>query len=381
MEGMMKISIERRELLKGLQRVQGVVEKRNTMPILSNILMETDKDKGIALFATDMEISIHGTYPAEVIREGKTTFSARKIYEIVKELPDGPVTLRQEENLWVQIESGKSKFKVAALAADDFPLAPTVKEEISIRVPAKMLSELFRKTIFSVGENDSRYILNGLLINIQSQGSKQTIRFVGTDGHRLAAIEREEFEQLSPKEKEDRDFQVVVPRKAIFEMKKLIEEGEEDVVLSLAKNQILFKKGDLTLYSRLMEGNYPNYTQVIPKGNDKSVAVKKWELERAIRRVAILSKEKTHAVHFLFDGDKILLNTQSSELGEAEDEIPAVYKGEKIGTGFNARYILDILSVIENEEILIELKDPLSPTLFKDPGDKKYLCVVMPMRV
>jgi DNA polymerase-3 subunit beta len=173
----------------------------------------------------------------------------------------------------------------------------------------------------------------------------------------------------------------VVPRKAIFEMKKLIEEGEEDVVLSLAKNQILFKKGDLTLYSRLMEGSYPNYTQVIPKGNDKSVAVKKWELERAIRRVAILSKEKTHAVHFLFDGDKILLNTQSSELGEAEDEIPAVYKGEKIGTGFNARYILDILSVIENEEVLIELKDPLSPTLFKDPGDKKYLCVVMPMRV
>lgn len=376
----MKISIERRELLKGLQRVQGVVEKRNTMPILSNILMETDKDKGIALFATDMEISIHGTYPAEVIREGKTTFSARKIYEIVKELPDGPVTLHQEENLWVQIESGKSKFKVAALAADDFPLAPTVKEEISIRVPAKMLSELFRKTIFSVGENDSRYILNGLLINIQSQGSKQTIRFVGTDGHRLAAIEREEFEQLFPKKK-DIDFQAVIPRKAIFEMKKLIEEGEEDVVLSLAKNQILFKKGDLTLYSRLMEGSYPNYTQVIPKGNDKSVAVKKWELERAIRRVAILSKEKTHAVHFLFDGDKILLNTQSSELGEAEDEIPAVYKGEKIGTGFNARYILDILSVIENEEILIELKDPLSPTLFKDPGDKKYLCVVMPIRI
>jgi DNA polymerase-3 subunit beta len=376
----MKISIERRELLKGLQRVQGVVEKRNTMPILSNILMETDKDKGIALFATDMEISIHGTYPAEVIREGKTTFSARKIYEIVKELPDGPVTLHQEENLWVQIESGKSKFKVAALAADDFPLAPTVKEEISIRVPAKMLSELFRKTIFSVGENDSRYILNGLLINIQSQGSKQTIRFVGTDGHRLAAIEREEFEQLFPKKK-DIDFQAVIPRKAIFEMKKLIEKGEEDVILSLAKNQILFKKGDLTLYSRLMEGNYPNYTQVIPKGNDKSVAVKKWELERAIRRVAILSKEKTHAVHFLFDGDKILLNTQSSELGEAEDEIPAVYKGEKIGTGFNARYILDILSVIENEEILIELKDPLSPTLFKDPGDKKYLCVVMPIRI
>jgi DNA polymerase-3 subunit beta len=377
----MKISIERRELLKGLQRVQGVVEKRTTMPILSNILMETDKEKGITLFATDMEISIHGTYPAEVIREGKTTFSARKIYEIVKELPDGPVTLRQEENLWVQLESGKSKFKVAALSADDFPLAPTVKEEISIRVPAKMLSELFRKTIFSVGENDSRYILNGLLINIQAQGSKQTIRFVGTDGHRLAAIEREEFERLSPKEKEEKDFQVVVPRKAIFEMKKLIEEGEDDVVLSIAKNQILFKKGDLTLYSRLMEGNFPNYTQVIPKGNDKSVTVKKWELERAIRRVAILSKEKTHAVHFLFDGDKLLLNTQSSELGEAEDEISAVYKGEKIGTGFNARYILDILSVIENEEVLIELKDPLSPTLFKDPGDKRYLCVVMPMRV
>ena len=378
----MKISIERRELLKGLQRVQGVVEKRNTMPILSNILMEAEKENSITLFATDMEISIHGTYSAEVIQPGKTTFSARKIYEIVKELPDGPpVTFRQEENLWVQIESGKSKFKVAALSADDFPLAPSVKEEISLRVPAKMLSELFRKTIFSVGENDSRYILNGLLINIQGQGEKQVLRFVGTDGHRLAAIEREEVERLFPKVKEEKDFQVVIPKKAIFEMKKLIEEGEEDVVLSLAKNQILFKKGDLTLYARLMEGNYPNYTQVIPKGNDKSVLVKKWDLERAIRRVAILSKEKTHAVHFMFEGDKLLLNIQASELGEAEDEISIVYKGDKIGTGFNARYILDILSVIENEEVLIELKDPLSPTLFKDPGDKKYLCVVMPMRV
>lgn len=378
----MKISIERRELLKGLQRVQGVVERRNTMPILSNLLMEADQDNRVTMFATDMEISILGSYPAEVIRKGKTTFSARKIYEIVKELPDGPpVTLRQEENMWVQIESGKSRFKVAALGADDFPLVPQVKEEISLRVPAKILSELFRKTIFSVGENDSRYILNGLLINIQSQGGKEIVRFVGTDGHRLAAIEREEMERLIPKEKSEKDFQVVVPKKAIFEMKKLIEEGEEDIILSLSKNQILFKKGDLTLYSRLMEGNYPNYTQVIPKGNDKSVLVKKWELERAIRRVAILSKEKTHAVHFIFDGDKLILNSQSSELGEAEDEIAITYKGEKIGTGFNARYVLDILSVIDNEDILIELKDPLSPTLFKDPGDKKYLSVVMPMRV
>lgn len=378
----MKICIERRELLKGLQRVQGVVEKRNTMPILSNILMEADKNNVITLFATDLEIAIHATYPAEVIRQGKTTFSARKIYEIVKELPDGPpVTFRQEENLWVQIESGKSKFKVAALSAEDFPVAPTVKEEVSLRVPAKILSELFRKTIFSVGENDSRYILNGLLIYIQGQLGKQVLRFVGTDGHRLAAIEREEVERLFPKESEEKDFQVVVPKKAIFEMKKLIDEGEEDIVLSLAKNQILFRKGDLTLYSRLMEGNYPNYTQVIPKGNDKSVLVKKWDLERAIRRVAILSKEKTHAVHFMFEGEKLLLTTQASELGEAEDEISIVYKGEKIGTGFNARYVLDILAVIENEDILIELKDPLSPTLFKDPGDKKYLCVIMPMRV
>jgi DNA polymerase-3 subunit beta len=172
-----------------------------------------------------------------------------------------------------------------------------------------------------------------------------------------------------------------VPKKAIFEIKKLIEEGEEDILLGVAKNQLLFKKGDLSLFARLMEGNYPNYTQVIPKGNDKTVTVKKWELERAIRRVAILSKEKSHAVHFSFDGANLQLSTQSSELGEAEDEISIGYKGEKIETGFNARYVLDILSVIESEEIVIELKDPLSPTLFKDPGDKKYLSVVMPMRV
>ena len=380
----MKISIERRELLKGLQRVQGVVEKRNTMPILSNILLDAEKnDQAVSLFATDMEIAIQATYSAEVIRKGKTTLSARKVYEIVKELPDGLITLHQQENQWVQIEAGKSKFKMAALTAEDFPLAPTVKEDISIRLPAKILSELFRKTVFAVGENDSRYILNGLLINIHVQEKKKVLRFVGTDGHRLAVIEREDFDHVFPEGEGagEKEFQAVVPKKAIFEMKKLIEEGEEDILINLAKNQILFKKGGLTLYSRLMEGNYPNYSQVIPKGNDKMVSVNKWDLERAIRRVAILSKEKTHAVQFSFEGERLMLTTQSPELGEAEDEISMVYKGDKIGTGFNARYVLDALSVIENEEVLIELKDSLSPTLFKDPGDKKYLCVIMPMRV
>ncbi|MHB8481325.1 MAG: DNA polymerase III subunit beta [Nitrospiria bacterium] len=380
----MKICIERRELLKGLQRVQGVVEKRNTMPILSNILLDAEKgDQTVSLFATDMEIAIQAAYPAEVIRKGKTTLSARKVYEIVKELSDGLITLHQQENQWVQIEAGKSKFKMAALSAEDFPLAPAVKEEISIRVPAKTLSELFKKTVFAVGENDSRYILNGLLINIHVQENRKVLRFVGTDGHRLAVIEREDFEHILPEGElsGEKELQAVVPKKAIFEMKKLIEEGEEEILISLAKNQILFKKGDMTLYSRLMEGNYPNYSQVIPKGNDKPVFVNKWDLERAIRRVAILSKEKTHAVHFSFEEERLVLTTQSPELGEAEDEISMVYKGDKIGTGFNARYVLDALSVIENEEVLIELKDSLSPTLFKDPGDKKYLCVIMPMRV
>ena len=380
----MKIKVERRELLKGLQRVQGVVEKRNTMPILSNILMDAEGGgDSFSLFATDMEIAIQGSYPAEVIEKGKTTLSARKVYEIIKELPEGPVTLHQLENQWVQIEAGKSKFKVAALSAGDFPAAPAIHDEISIRIPAKTLSELFRKTLFAVGENDSRYILNGLMVNIQLQEKRKVLRLVGTDGHRLAVIERDDFEHFLPEAgpQGDREFQVVVPKKAVFEMKKLIEEGEEDLQISLAKNQILFKKGDLVLYARLMEGNYPNYSQVIPKGNDKLVSIKKWDLERAIRRVAILSKEKTHAVHFSFEEERLMLTTQSSELGEAEDEITIVYKGEKIGTGFNARYVLDTLSAIENEEVLIELKDSLSPTIFKDPGDKKYLCVIMPMRV
>jgi DNA polymerase-3 subunit beta len=379
----MKISIERRELLKGLQRVQGVVEKRNTMPILSNLLLEAGKDNEILIFATDMEIAIQGSYPAEVLQKGKTTLSARKVYEIVKELPDGPISLFQLENQWVQIASGKSKFKVAALSADEFPVAPSIKEDVSIEMPAKTLAELFKRTIFAVGENDSRYILNGLLINIQLQGNKKTLRFVGTDGHRLAVVERDDFELFFPEagEKGDREFQAVVPKKAIFEMKKLIEEGEDGLRISLAKNQILFKKGDLVLFSRLMEGNYPNYSQVIPKGNDKMVSLKKWDLERAIRRVAILSKEKTHAVRFSFEKGKLVLSTQSPEMGEAEDELPITYQGEKIETGFNARYLLDALSVIDHEEVLIELKDPLSPTVFKDPGDKKFLCVVMPMRV
>lgn len=378
----MKITIERRDLLKGLQRVQGVVEKRNTLPVLSNILL-TAENGTLSIFATDMETAVLGVYPAEIQKEGKTTLSARKIYEIAKELPDGPLTLFQTENQWVQIEAGKSRFKVAALPADDFPLVPEMKEEVSIKVPAKILSELFRKTVFAVGENDSRYILNGLLFNLQIQGDKTVLRFVGTDGHRLAVAEREGLEISFPGggKEERKDIQAVVPKKAIFEMKKLLEEGEEDLQISFAKTQVLLKKTGFSLHSRLMEGSYPNYSMVIPKGNDKTVSVNKWEMERALKRVSVFSREKTNAVHFDFSAGQLSFYAQSPEFGEAEDQIAAVYEGEKISTGFNSRYVLEALSVIENEEIQIEMKDPLSPVMLKDPGDKKYLCVVMPMRI
>lgn len=378
----MKITIERRDLLKGLQRVQGVVEKRNTLPVLSNILL-TAENGALSIFATDMETAVLGVYPAEIQKEGKTTLSARKIYEIAKELPDGPLTLFQTENQWVQIEAGKSRFKVAALPADDFPLVPEMKEEVSIKVPAKILSELFRKTVFAVGENDSRYILNGLLFNLQIQGDKTVLRFVGTDGHRLAVVEREGLEISFPGggKEERKDIQAVVPKKAIFEMKKLLEEGEEDLQISFAKTQVLLKKTGFSLHSRLMEGSYPNYSMVIPKGNDKTVSVNKWEMERALKRVSVFSREKTNAVHFNFSAGQLSFYAQSPEFGEAEDQIAAVYEGEKISTGFNSRYVLEALSVIENEEIQIEMKDPLSPVMLKDPGDKKYLCVVMPMRI
>ncbi len=251
----MKLRIARDELLTGLQRVQGVVEKRNTMPILSNILLEA-KAEGVEIIATDLEIMMRGLYKASIQEPGSVTLSARKLYEILKELPGGEIDITVSENNWVAIQAGKSQFKIVGLPGNDYPALPAIERNGLTPLAGAGLLELIRKTLFAVGDNDARYILNGLLVNLIVSEGKTTLRLVGTDGHRLAVAERE-IGDAAPKDQ--RDIKAIIPKKAAHEMRRLLEEGDGEPLIGFTKNLMIFRKSGLLLTSRLMEGNYPNY--------------------------------------------------------------------------------------------------------------------------
>jgi DNA polymerase-3 subunit beta len=375
----MKLKIQRGELLTALQRVQGVVERRNTMPILGHILIEAQGDS-MTLFATDLEIGIKSAYPAKVMKTGAVTIAGRKFYEIIRELPEGEVHLEELENHWVFIESGTSQFKVMGVPVQEYPVQPPMPHQSMQRIPRGTLLELIQKTLFAVGENDARYILNGVLFELRTVGNhKHILRLVGTDGHRLALAERE-FESQTSRGPGD-PVSVIIPKKTLVEIRRLLEEEDQDPEAGFAKNQVLFRQGNLLLFSRLMEGTYPNYQQVIPKDNEKHVLVGKRSLEGALKRVSLLSREKTNAIKFQVEAGKICLSSNNPEMGEAKEDLPIPYKGEGVSAGFNARYLLDVLGVMKGEDAQFEFKDSLSPCLVREPQDKDYLCVVMPMRV
>jgi DNA polymerase III subunit beta len=376
----MKLRIARDELLTGLQRVQGVVEKRNTMPILSNILLEAKSD-GVDIIATDLELGMRGLYKATVKEPGSITLSARKLYEILKELPNGEIELTVGANNWATIQSGKSQFKIVGLPSTEYPALPSIEREGLTPVAGAGLANLIRKTLFAVGDNDARYILNGLLITLTVSDKKTTLRLVGTDGHRLAVADQE---TSGPAGKEGpREIKAIIPKKAALEMRHLLEEGDGEPLIGFTKNLMIFRKSGLLLTSRLMEGTYPNYQQVIPKDKeqDKRVTVSKPELEGALRRVAVLSRDKTNAVKVTFSSGKITLFSSNPDFGEATEELPAQYKGESLTTGFNARYLLDVLGIVDGDSVTMQMDAPLSPCLVREPGNSGFTCVVMPVKV
>ncbi len=371
----MKLKIKKEEILKGLQRIQGVVEKKNTMPILSNMLLTAD-DGGLEIIATDLEIGLRGRYTADVEKPGSVTVSAKKMYEIVRELPADDVQIKVEEGNWVKIISGPSQFKLVGLPRDEYPALPDVAEEGMIAIDGDMLRDMIRKTLYSVGENDARYVLNGLFMHMTQVKGGLNIRMVGTDGHRLSMIDR----VIDAKHKEE---SIIIPKKAMMELRRLLEEDapKTELRLGFSKNHALFKRDGLVMVSKLIDGNYPNYLQVVPAKSSKKVLVSKEVMVHAVKRVSILSKEKTNAVKLQLEKERIILSTNNPEIGEASEELAVDYTGEEIAIGFNSRYLIDVLMSIDREHIAIELNDPLSPCLITEDGDEHYKCVVMPMRV
>ncbi|HEY6011806.1 MAG TPA: DNA polymerase III subunit beta [Nitrospirota bacterium] len=371
----MKLKIKKEEILKGLQRIQGVVEKKNTMPILSNMLF-TAEGKNVDIVATDLEIGLRGRYTAEVEKPGSVTVSAKKMYEIVRELPEEDIQISVDDSNWVKVRSGHSQFKLVGLPKDEYPALPDVAEEGMIAIEGETLRDMIKKTLYSVGENDARYVLNGLFVHMTQTKGGLNIRMVGTDGHRLSMIDR----VVDAKHKEE---SIIIPKKAMMELRRILEEDapQAELRLGFSKNHALFKRDGLVMVSKLIDGNYPNYLQVVPAKSTKKVIVSKDVFTHAVKRVSILSKEKTNAVKLQLEKDRLILSTNNPEVGEANEELGVDYKGEAISIGFNSRYLMDVLTAMERQNIALELSDALSPCLITEEGDEHYKCVVMPMRV
>jgi DNA polymerase-3 subunit beta len=369
------LKIKKEEFLKGLQRIQGVVEKKNTMPILSNMLLIADAD-GLEILATDLEIGLRGRYAAEVEETGAVTVSAKKMFEIVRELPAEDIQIKVEDNNWVKIQTGHSQFKLIGLPREEYPALPDVAEEGMIVIDSSTLREMIKKTLYAVGENDARYVLNGLFVHMSQGKGVLTVRMVGTDGHRLSMIDR----TIDAKHREE---SLIIPKKAMLELRRLLEEdaGQAELRLGFSKNHALFKRDGLVMVSKLIDGNYPNYLQVVPTKSTKKVTVVKDVFTHAVRRVSILSKEKTNAVKLQLENGKLMLSTNNPEVGEASEELAVEYKGEAITIGFNSRYLMDALMAMDRPSITLEMSDALSPCLLTEEGDEQYKCVVMPMRV
>jgi DNA polymerase-3 subunit beta len=364
----MKFTIDRQELLSRLSNIQNIVEKRNTMPILSHFLLDARKS-GTFITATDIETAIREPVEAEVQVEGRLCIPARKLFEIVKEI-DGDITIESDDAQWIKINAGASNFRLACLAPEEFPVWPQMQEAEEIRVEPAALDQMIEGTVYSAGESDTRYTLNGLLFHVV----KDTLTVVGSDGHRMAVMEKDISKGLEDEKK------VIVPRKTVSELRKFLgEEGE--VSISIGSNHILFRTADIEFLARLIEGTYPNYSQVIPSGNDKQIFLDKAEFIKALRRVSVMSRERSNAIKMEAEPSLVKLASSNPDLGEAKDEMAVKYEGESLAIGFNARYLLDVLSAMKTDAVVMELKDQLSPTLLKEEGNEKYRCVVMPMRI
>ncbi|MCB9799845.1 MAG: DNA polymerase III subunit beta [Candidatus Omnitrophica bacterium] len=365
----MEIKILKGVLLKGLSLVSNVTSsKAATLPILSNILLETGKSNTLSLVGTDLEVGISTRLPAEVLKEGSITVPAKKILDIVRELPDGEVEIVVAKNNALNIKSGKSFFKIMGLGKEDFPKLPEVKDDQAIEIEQAVIKESLSLTIFASSNDETRYILNGVLFSVK--GNK--IRLVATDGRRLAFVEKD-FDG-----KNKQNFDMIVPSKALHEIAKILTwEGTVKIIPS--KNQVIFHFGETFLVSRLIEGNFPNYEQVIPKGENTSLSVNREELLQSVRRASLLTSADSPAVKLDFLKSKILISSRSPNLGESKEEINAAVQGKEMAIGFNPQYVTDALKNMDVEEITVSLTEPDKPGLIK--GKDGYLYVIMPMQL
>jgi DNA polymerase-3 subunit beta len=372
----MEISVSKSDLLKELTATQGVVERKTTIPILSNFLFEAGGDK-LSITATDLDLSLRTSCPAKVKKEGSCTIPARKLYDYVKLLADGEISIKLLENHWVQIRSGRSNTKMVGMARANFPALPLFPAESALELPAQVLRQLIARTIFSISNEESRYTLNGALLVLKPE----SITMVATDGHRLAHIEH-----VTTKLPVSGEMKVLVPKKAMAELSTLLNNNDAQTV-EFAKDEstLFFRIGGRLLTSRQLTGQFPNYEAVLPRENNKFVSVHCDELSAAIQRVAQFADERSNAIRMRVEKNELKVSSSNTETGESEDSIETAYTGDSMVIGFNSQYLLEFLKVVGAGDVRFEFKDAQTAGQLRpdEPADSeyRYRYIVMPMRI
>jgi len=372
----MKITVERTELLKSLSHVHRVVERRNTIPILANVLIRAENGR-LSLKATDLDLEVIDSIAAEVAAGGSTTVPAHMFYDIVRKLPEGAqiVIEGSGDRAVLSLRAGRSRFTLQTLPESDFPDLAAGEMSHSFKLGALDLKRLIDKTQFAISTEETRYYLNGIYLHSAGTGKSAALRAVATDGHRLAQCE------LPLPEGAAGMPGVIVPRKTVGEVQRLVETGEGDVSIELSAGKIRLSFGDVVLTSKLIDGTFPDYGRVIPVNNDKVLVVDKTDFETAVDRVSTVASERGRAVKLSITGGRLVLSVTNPDSGSATEEIEVDYSSDPLDIGFNSRYLLDIAAQIEGEVAVLKLADPGSPTLIQDKDSKGALYVLMPMRV
>ena len=372
----MKISVERGVLLKAVSQAQSVVERRNTIPILANVLIEAD-GSDVTFRATDLDIEVVDKAPAQVERAGATTVAATTLHEIVRKLPDGAlVTLTADAASGrLTVEAGRSNFSLATLPKEDFPVMASSEYASNFSVDAPKLRRLFDKSKFAISTEETRYYLNGVYMHVADGDDGRALRCVATDGHRLARIDSD-----LPEGAADMPG-VIVPRKTVGELRKLLDDDDMKIAVSVSETKVRFATPDITLTSKVIDGTFPDYTRVIPVGNTRKMEVDASDFAKAVDRVATVSSERSRAVKLQLDEDRLVLSVNAPDSGAAEEELAVAYGDERLEIGFNAKYLLEIASQVDRENAVFMFNSSGDPTLMREGNDQSAVYVVMPMRV
>ena len=378
---MINFEIDKREFIKGLGLMQSVAGRKTTLPILSHILLEWEENS-LYLTGTDLETGIREELTAKIHQKGKASVSAKKLYEIVRELPEETIQIQKKDNQWITLQCGKSLFNLAGLDPEEFPSLPNYEEENFSMVSTQLIREMIEKTAFAASNEESRYHLNGVLFAQSKQGGKEILRMVATDGHRLSLIDRENQKIRGIEEKG-----IIIPKKGVLEIKKIIgdRDGEGEMGIYFNSTHGFFKLGRSLTVIRLIDGEFPEYEQVVPKGNDKKLVMVKEKIVSSLKRVSTMANERMEGVKFSLKKNTVEMSSTHQDFGDAKEEVEVVYEGPPLQVGFNARYLIEALNVIDAEEVLMELKDEGSPGILRPSssatGFSNQFCIIMPMRL